>query len=89
MSGLSQEEVISNTKLLMQGLESLKTDTCQLITASSPGDVPKEKTANNENDPSNASLSDDERIGQLKQSLEMIEWGISEAQVSHFRFKCT
>ena len=80
MSALSQEEVISNTKLLMQGLESLKTDTNQLINAAVPSE--------NVGDQSTEDKEYVERVSNLKHSLESIEWGISEAQVTSKRIFC-
>lgn len=63
---LSQDEILSRTKLIMQGLDSLKADHVQLINASSHL--------------SGGKTSDDRAII-LKKSLERIDLGMNEAQV--------
>lgn len=63
---LSQDEILSRTKLIMQGLDSLKADHVQLINANSH--LSGGKTS-------------DDRAVMLKKSLERIDLGVNEAQV--------
>lgn len=77
MINMSQEEIISNTKNVMQGLEALKAENCailsglmqslQLIKETSKGDV-------------NTRLME-EKATIIRKTIESIELGLNEADV--------
>ena len=67
---LSQDEIISNTKNVLRGLETLKNEHSSLLTKmqqSQTTDVEKEGS--------------DQKKDMIKKSLEKIELGLGEAQV--------
>lgn len=65
---LSQDEILSRTKLIMQGLDSLKADHVQLLNAS--------------NHLNTAEQGNDNKTMLLKKSIEKIDLGLGEAQVN-------
>lgn len=77
MISMSQEEIISNTKTVVQGLEALKNENCtilsglmqslDLVRETSKGDV-------------NTRLME-EKAQIIRKSIESIELGLNEAQV--------
>lgn len=70
MACLTQDEIVSRTRTVLQGLESLKTENSQLLS--------------NLNAAAKAEESDNitnEKITLVKKSAEAMELGISEAQV--------
>lgn len=72
---MSQEELLINTKLLIQGLEALKHEHNSILT--SLHEVTSHHT------PSNQSIAD-EKQNMVKKSLDMIDLGLGEAQVNSF-----
>ncbi|XP_061173779.1 kinesin light chain-like isoform X11 [Saccostrea echinata] len=74
MTSLSQEEIISGTKTIMQGLDTLKNEHHQILN----GLLSSMKTIKKENEDTNLM---EEKTNRLKKSLETIELGLSEAQV--------
>lgn len=68
---LSQDEIVLNTKAVMQGLETLRGEHAQLL--NSLLDCAQPPTAQ-------------EKSSLLRKSLEDIELGLGEAQVSTFSF---
>lgn len=70
---LSQEEIISNTKLVMQGLEALKNEHNSILHSllETIKCLKKDEEANLVHEKSNL----------LRKSVEMIELGLGEAQV--------
>ncbi|XP_048732584.1 kinesin light chain-like isoform X20 [Ostrea edulis] len=74
MTSLSQEEIISGTKTIMQGLDTLKNEHHQILN----GLLSSMKTIKRENEDTNLM---EEKTNRLKKSLETIELGLSEAQV--------
>ncbi|XP_060560132.1 kinesin light chain-like isoform X27 [Ruditapes philippinarum] len=74
MTSLSQEEIISNTKTVIQGLDTLKNEHHQILN----GLLTTMKTIKKESADTNLI---EEKTNILKKSLETIELGLSEAQV--------
>uniref|UniRef100_A0A8W8HW64 Kinesin light chain n=1 Tax=Magallana gigas TaxID=29159 RepID=A0A8W8HW64_MAGGI len=74
MTSLSQEEIISGTKTIIQGLDTLKNEHHQILN----GLLSSMKTIKKENEDTNLM---EEKTNRLKKSLETIELGLSEAQV--------
>ncbi|KAL3872954.1 hypothetical protein ACJMK2_036123 [Sinanodonta woodiana] len=74
MTALTQEEIISNTKTVTQGLETLKNDHYQILN----GLISTMKTIKRESGETNLI---EEKTNILKKSLETIELGLGEAQV--------
>nr|XP_022329223.1 kinesin light chain-like isoform X4 [Crassostrea virginica] len=74
MTSLSQEEIISGTKTITQGLDTLKNEHHQILN----GLLSSMKTIKKENEDTNLM---EEKTNRLKKSLETIELGLSEAQV--------
>ncbi len=78
MISMSQEEIIANTKTVVQGLEALKNENCSILSGllqslkmvkeTSKGDV-------------NTRLME-EKASIVKKSIESIELGLNEAHVS-------
>ena len=75
MTALSQEDIMGNTKTVMQGLDTLKNEHNQILNSllTSMKTIKKEQ-----GDTVNLV---EEKTGILKKSLEMIELGLGEAQV--------
>lgn len=80
MTSLSQEEIISGTKTIIQGLDTLKNEHHQILN----GLLSSMKTIKKENEDTNLM---EEKTNRLKKSLETIELGLSEAQVSALQFQ--
>ena len=74
MTSLSQEDIMSNTKTVVQGLDTLKNEHHQILN----GLLTSVKTIKKENGDTNLM---EEKTNILKKSLETIELGLSEAQV--------
>lgn len=81
MTSLSQEDIMSNTKTVIQGLDTLKNEHHQILN----GLLTSVKTIKKENGDTNLM---EEKTNILKKSLETIELGLSEAQVSGQRCPC-
>ena len=75
MTALSQEEIISNTKVVMQGLESLKSEHTQILT--SLCNSVKSIKADNGSD----NLLIEDKTILIKKSIDMIDLGMGEAEV--------
>lgn len=78
MDKLSQEEIISNTKLVMQGLEALKNEHNSILHSllETIKCLKKDEEANLVHEKANL----------LRKSVEMIELGLGEAQVSYILY---
>lgn len=74
MTALSQEEIITNTKTVVQGLEALKNEHNSILS----GLVSSLNAAKQEKLDSNLM---EEKSGIVQKSLDMIELGLGEAQV--------
>lgn len=74
MTSLSQEDIMSNTKTVIQGLDTLKNEHHQILN----GLLTTMKTIKKESGETNLM---EEKTNILKKSLETIELGLSEAQV--------
>ncbi|GAB6020507.1 Kinesin light chain 3 [Chamberlinius hualienensis] len=74
MTALTQEEIMSNTKTVVQGLEALKNEHNSILN----GIVASLKAAKIEKVDSNLM---EEKAGIVQKSLDMIELGLGEAQV--------
>ena len=74
MTALSQEEIISNTKTVMQGLDTLKNEHHQILNSL----LTSMKTIKKENEDTNL-VEEKTRI--LQKALDSIDLGLSEAQV--------
>ncbi|KAG9508614.1 hypothetical protein GZH46_02884 [Fragariocoptes setiger] len=72
---MGQDEIISNTKTVIQGLEALKSENHSLLN----GILSTLKSAPSSNDPNALLVNDKATI--LQKSIESIELGLSEAQV--------
>ena len=71
---MTQEEIISSTKTIVQGLETLRLEHLQVLNG-------LESSVNSmKNENVTASLVE-EKIAILQKSIEMIELGMGEAQV--------
>lgn len=75
MTSLSQDEIISNTKVVMQGLESLKSEHMQILNSL----CNSLKTI--KADAGNDTLLIEDKTALLKKSLDMIDLGMGEAEV--------
>ncbi len=75
MTALSQEEIISNTKTVVQGLDTLKNEHHQILNSL----LSSMKTIKLEHGDTNLV---EEKTDILKKSLEAIDLGLGEAQVS-------
>ena len=75
MTALTQEEILSNTKTVVQGLDTLKNEHNQILNSL----LNSMKTIKKENADTNLV---EEKTNILKKSVEMIELGLGEAQVS-------
>ena len=75
MTSLSQEDIISNTKTVIQGLDTLKAEHHQILN----GLMTSMKTIQKENGDTNLM---EEKTNIMQKSLENIELGVSEAHVS-------
>lgn len=73
---MTQEEIVSSTKTVSQGLEALRSEH-QSILQGLQGSL---KAANQEKLDANVI---EEKAGLIKKSLDMIELGLGEAQVSY------
>lgn len=67
MTQMSQEEIVSNTKTVLQGLEALRVEHMSLVNSTSPA------AATNGSDPDKSEL--------IKRHIESIELGLGEAQM--------
>ena len=74
MTALSQDEIVSSTKTVIQGLDTLKNEHHQILNSL----LSSLKTIKRESGDTNLV---EEKTNILKKSLETIELGISEAQV--------
>lgn len=72
---MSQEEIMTCTKTVMQGLDTLRVEHQQVLNSVLASVKP---TTNNDNASSNLS---DEKISMIKKGIEMIELALGEAQV--------
>lgn len=79
MTALSQDEIVSSTKTVIQGLETLKNEHHQILNSL----LSSLKTIKRESGDTNLV---EEKTNILKKSLETIELGIGEAQVCPFFF---
>ena len=73
---MSQDEIITSTKTVVQGLETLRVEHHQVLSG-----LQASTTDTTDNDSSAADLID-EKISLLKKSIETIELAMGEAQVS-------
>ena len=76
MTTLSQDDIIGNTKTVIQGLDTLKNEHHQILN----GLLTSMKTIKKENNGDTNLM--EEKTDILKKSLETIELGLGEAQVS-------
>jgi kinesin light chain len=74
-AALSQDEIIRQTKAIVQGLDSLRADHVQTLAS---------LQSNNKVDSSDNSVPTDDRISAVTKSLEQLELGIGEAQVLYY-----
>lgn len=74
MTALTQDEIINNTKTVIQGLDTLKNEHHQILNSL----LTSMKTIKRENGDTNLV---EEKANILKKSLESIELGLGEAQV--------
>jgi len=71
---MTQEEIISSTKTVVQGLETLRVEHHQVLNG-------LQASANNDKHDTPATGLVDEKMSLLKKSIEMIELAMGEAQV--------
>lgn len=76
MTALSQEDIIANTRTVIQGLETLKNEHNQILYSL----LNSMKTIKKENGETNLV---EEKTNILKKSVDSIELGLGEAQVRH------
>lgn len=76
MTAMSQEEIITNTKTVVQGLEALKNEHNSIL----KGLLSSLQVVKNEKGSSNLT---EEKSSLLNKSLEMIDLGLGEAQVDY------
>ena len=74
MTALNQDEIVSNTKTVIQGLDTLKNDYQQILQTL----LSSMKTIKRENGDTNLV---EEKTNILQRSLETIELGLGEGQV--------
>lgn len=78
MTALTQEEVASHTRTVVQGLEALRNEHNSILSGIS-------STLSSTHHPPDSNVIS-EKAGILQRSLDQIELGLSEAQVSiHFQ----
>ena len=75
MTALTQDEILGSTKTVVQGLDTLKNEHNQILNSL----LSSMKTIKKENGDTNLV---EEKTSILKKSLEMLELGLGEAQVS-------
>ena len=75
MTSLSQEEIISNTKTVVQGLDTLRNEHNQILDSL----LSSMKTIKEKNGETNLV---EEKTNILKRSIDQIDLGLGEAQVS-------
>lgn len=80
MTQMTQEEIVTNTKTVMQGLEALKNEHSSILHGLSSS---LEVAVNNSNTVEHANLANvvEEKSGLVRKSIEMIDLGLGEAQV--------
>ena len=71
---MTQEEIISSTKTVVQGLETLRVEHHQVLNG-------LQASADNEKTGTSTTGLVDEKMSLLKKSIEMIELAMGEAQV--------
>lgn len=79
MTALSQDEIVTNTRTVIQGLETLKLDYQQILNTL----LSSMKTIKRENGDTNLV---EEKTNILQRSLETIELGLGEGQVNVLSF---
>lgn len=77
MISMSQEEIITNTKAVVAGLEALKTENCTILSGLLQSLKVVKETAQGD---VNTRLME-EKAGIIKKSIESIELGLNEAHV--------
>lgn len=76
MTQMTQEEIVSNTKTVMQGLEALKNEHSSILHG-----LTSTMEVANQADRANMSNVIEEKSGLVRKSIDMIELGLGEAQV--------
>ena len=77
MTALNQEDIISNTKTVVQGLDTLRNEHNQILNSL----LSSMQTIKEKNGETNLV---EEKANILKKSIDMIDLGLGEAQVSAF-----
>lgn len=73
---LSQDEIIRQTKAIVQGLDSLRADHVQTLAS---------LQSNSKVDSGDSNVPADDRVSVVTKSLAQLELGIGEAQVLYLR----
>jgi kinesin light chain len=84
MTQMTQDEIMTNTKTVMQGLEALKNEHNSILhglDASGTGSQPPSLQQSERSDGNVV----EEKAGLVQKSLDMIELGLGEAQVNHLK----
>lgn len=87
MISMSQEEIIANTKTVVQGLEALKNENCTILSGLLQSlQLVKETSTKSGNNDVNTRLME-EKASIIRKSIESIDLGLNEAHVS-VKFEC-
>lgn len=87
MISMSQEEIIANTKTVVQGLEALKNENCTILSGLLQSlQLVKETSTKSGNNDVNTRLME-EKAAIIRKSIESIDLGLNEAHVS-VKFEC-
>ena len=81
MTAVSQEEVVNHTRTIVQGLEALRNEHTTILAGLNTAMQHKQKENNPQNETGTNVMP--EKVGILQKSLDQIELGLSEAQVSY------
>lgn len=82
MTQMTQEEIVTNTKTVVQGLEALKNEHANILHGLSSS---LEVAAIGAVERANMANVIEEKTGLVRKSIEMIELGLGEAQVRKYK----
>lgn len=86
MTTLSQDEIMSNTKMVVQGLETLKNEHYQILNSLLTSMKSIRGNGEGTNSPAaNGTKLIEEKTNILKKSIETLELGLSESQVMSYK----
>ena len=84
MTAVSQEEVVNHTRTIVQGLEALRHEHTNILAGLDTAIKHSAATTPDASSPTEGRDNVPEKAGILQKSLDQIELGLSEAQVTYF-----